>query len=376
MVIRILAVLAASVAFGCQTQAVDLHCKTQSFRQQIDGYDLVLFGTLERPKEGDDPEWTDFRITQPLRTHDSIKGMDVIRVPRKIPQPGPKDPSGYLLLGAVRDGKPDFVSGGHATVALVDYFKGILAIDAKDRVKTLRFAFDYLEHEERLISTEAFREFEEDTDDIVRTAAKGSKPEKLRKWLEGEHTWNERGALYACLLSGCGAAGDAMLIRDTITRLSSKGHWNHTDRMMIAYTILDPKAGWKFIGELIADTAGEFPARYSGLKAVRYFRVHPGVIAEKDILAALETILAQPDMADLPIDELRRWKRWELNDQIFALIDKEDFQKKFIRRSILRYALQCPDARAAKYIAEQRAVDPEGVAENEKWLAKESVAKK
>jgi hypothetical protein len=346
---------------------------TPTFREEAAGSDFVIFGKLEPAEDGDDPESTRYRITHRLKDHACIQGGEVVHIPRILPVPQAENTKGLLLFGIASKDKPDFIRGVEGTRALRDYVLTVMSFDARDRGQLLRFTFDYLNHEEKALARDAFDEFAQDTEKDVWSVAKTFTPGKLRGWLRDERTPVSRLGLYAHLLSASGTPEDSLLIHNTIHRLVVSDNGMNIDRLLIAYAILTPKEGWKYTRELIVNPASEFHKRYDGLKVIRYFKEHhSGVIAEKELIAAISDLVAQHDFADLPINNLRKWKCWELNDQIFSLTDKKEFQKKFIRRDLLRYALQCPDARAAKYVAEQRKTDPDWVANNEKWLDEEA----
>jgi hypothetical protein len=73
-------------------------------------------------------------------------------------------------------------------------------------------------------------------------------------------------------------------------------------------------------------------------------------------------------MADFGVEDLRKWKRWEMTDQILGLFDKETHDAPVVKRSILRFALQSPDKKAAEFVQAQRRRDAEWVRETEELL--------
>jgi hypothetical protein len=79
-------------------------------------------------------------------------------------------------------------------------------------------------------------------------------------------------------------------------------------------------------------------------------------------------LLPHVDMADLAIEDLRRWKQWDQTDKVLDLFDKKSHDIKFIRRSILRFALQSPSPRAAAFVREQRQRDLQWVKDTEDLL--------
>jgi hypothetical protein len=144
---------------------------------------------------------------------------------------------------------------------------------------------------------------------------------------------------------------------------------------LIGYALLDPIAGWNHVRDLARNSDSEFIVRYGCLRAARYFyQTHRGVVSSSDSLGLVASLLEQADICDLPIEDLRRWKRWEYVGRVLALDRGGDFAHPIIARAIVRFALQCPDKQAAAYVAAEREKDPARVMEIEEVL-KESEAR-
>ena len=115
-------------------------------------------------------------------------------------------------------------------------------------------------------------------------------------------------------------------------------------------------------------------ARYAALRAVRFFwENRTDVIDKKEVVAAAALLLEQADIADLAIEDLRKWQQWQCADQIIALRHKPAFNAPIIGRAILRYALSCPkNDQARQFIEEMRKKDPETVKDAEELLKLET----
>ena len=102
------------------------------------------------------------------------------------------------------------------------------------------------------------------------------------------------------------------------------------------------------------------------------------MIESKEIVAAVAQLLEQDDIADLAIEDLRKWKRWEMCDKVLGLYGRKGFDVPIIERSILRFALACPAAdcpKAAEFVATMRKRDAEKVKDVEELLQLELEAK-
>jgi hypothetical protein len=134
------------------------------------------------------------------------------------------------------------------------------------------------------------------------------------------------------------------------------------DGMLVGYTLLQPKEGWNYTQALMKDSDKEFALRYAALRAARWFHnVRTEVVDKKDVVAGVASLLDQDDIADLAIEDLRRWGCWELTDRILDLAGKKSHDIPIIRRNILRYALQSPEKRAAEFVADMRKKDAKSV---------------
>jgi len=83
-------------------------------------------------------------------------------------------------------------------------------------------------------------------------------------------------------------------------------------------------------------------------------------------------LLDHGDMADFAIEDLRKWKRWEMCDRILELFGKKSHDVNVVKRSILRFALQCPEPSARAFVDAQRRRDPNWVKDTEELLKIES----
>jgi hypothetical protein len=116
--------------------------------------------------------------------------------------------------------------------------------------------------------------------------------------------------------------------------------------------------------------------RYAALRAARFFHdFRPDVVPANQVTAAVVTLLDQKDIADLAIEDLRKWSCWDVADRVLGLYGKESHSAPIIRRAIVRYALSCPPAKSpksAEFVAARKKEDPKWVEEVEELLRLES----
>jgi hypothetical protein len=237
------------------------------------------------------------------------------------------------------------------------------------QAKRLRFFFDYLDNADQEVSNDALKEFAKADYGDYKDMAKALPPDRIVGWLKDPKTPAFRYGLYASLLGHCGKAKDADVLRDMLNdkeKLVGAG----IDGIMAAYTMLKPKEGFEFIAASVKDPKKHFMIRYNALKAVRFmWDYRPDLAKKQDMVDAVASLITQEDIADMAIEDLRKWKCWGLADQILGLRSHKVYETPIVRRAILRFALDCKTNEAcAAYVAEIRKKDPEMVRDAEELL--------
>lgn len=398
--IRSLLTLAAVVAIGSSAEACPF-CASggQTLSGEVASADFILLGTVTNSKR--DPEdfskgSTDITIETVVKPNDYLRGKKVLTIPRFLQVRGKADDNKYLVFcslynrpgdvpaSAVASGvvfaNPEFAQvdayRGESVKPdsqLAQYLKGALEVRGKDVAARLRYFFDYLDSPEIAISSDAMMEFGNADYKDVRALAEKLPADKIFGWLKDPNTPPSRYGLYGLIAGHCGKKEDAKVIRTLLD--DSKLYSSGLDGVIAGYVLLDPKAGWDYILSVVSDSKKEFPVRYAALKVLRFFwEYRPDVIPNEKVLEAMKSLASQSDMADLPIEDLRKWGRWELADFILNFADKPGHNKlPIVRRAILRFALSAPpeNKAAAAHVEKVRKEDPERVKFVEQMLKDE-----
>ena len=343
----------------------------QTLTNEINQASMVLYGTLDDAKrEGGElgEGSTKLHIETVIKKHDILAGQKTITLARYIPprEKGEK----HVIFCDVFKGKIDPYRGFavKAKSNVVSYLEGALKVKDKKIGERLRFFFKYLDDPELEVSNDALKEFANADYKDYQGMAKDLPADKIAGWLENKDTPSYRHGLYASLLGHCGTAKHAKLLRkllDDPERRATTG----VDGMLAGYVLLEQKEGWKYLKVLLNNAKKEFPTRYAALRAARFFYdQRPDVVSKKEVIAAVAQLLDQGDAADLAIEDLRRWKVWELCDKILGLRKLESHDLPIIKRCILRYALCCPMPAAVAYVKAERKKDAEAVSDAEELL--------
>jgi hypothetical protein len=344
----------------------------QTLTMEVAQADFILFGTLGNqkpdPKDpGTSKGTTDMNIESVVKSHKLVDGKKVFTIPRYVP-PDAK-PYKYMVFFNVVNGDVDPYRG--VAVAgdskLPEYIKGALEVKTKDYITRLKYFFRYLESNELEISADAYNEFAYADYKEIHELAPQLPSDTLLKWLKDPNTRASRFGLYGLLIGHSGKPEHAKELRallDDPDRKFSSG----LDGMLMGYTILDKKAGYEYILKLIGDPSSEFLVKHAGLKALRFmWEYRPDVLTKKQILDAMSVLMGHADIADMPVDDLRKWKAWEMTTTVLNLAKLESHNTLPInRRAILKFAIAASwadpkNTAAAAYVEKVRKEDPERV---------------
>ncbi len=360
--ILVIAVLLAVPATGRSPCLVFPRPQDQTLREVAAQSNFVVFVRVENnPNQHNQCDTSSLIIRDVLKDDPSIARRPVFRRPL-IPSKDARNPLTLLTFGDVFQNKPDLFYGVVGGPALADYARGLLAVVPKGDVAVLRYCFDFLDSKESAVAEDALFEFSRATPANVARAARKFEPAKVRRWLADADLPPNRLSCYSFLLGNCGERQDAALLRALLDREVKKGRTDALSRICIGYILLDPTEGWLAVRKLAERPTNNFYVRCTALVVVRFFFTERPNLAKKDLLAVISPLLDQADIADLAVADLSKWRCWDLTERVIALADKHYDQAKMerlVRRSVIRYALRCPDPRCKTFLAEQRKKDPE-----------------
>ena len=344
--------------------------------QEVNQASMVLYGTLANPQQklglqGDLSDGTtDLILEKVIKSNKFVEGKNRITLPRYIPVLG-KEKVKFLVFCDVFRGKIDpyrgmSIKGGD----MPKYLEGALKVENAPIAKRLRFFFDYLQNEDIEIANDALKEFGNTSYQDYAEMARHLPGDKVAAWLKDPKTPAYRIGLYASMLGHCSKnkEADVKLLRsfveDPEKRVSSG-----MDGVLAGYILLKPKEGLSYVRDILRNPKKEFLLRYAALRSVRFFiDSRPDMVPHDDVVEAVTQLLDQGDICDLAIEDLRKWKCWNLTARILGLRNKESHDIPIIRRSILRFALCSPTKEAKKYVEAQRKEDEQAVSDAEELL--------
>jgi hypothetical protein len=346
-----------------------------TLRQEMNQAKMVLYGTLANPRASTDPArlggTTELHILRVLKDDPIRGGRTVVELGRYLPVLDPRDPPKFLVFCEVVGGRLDPYRGKAVrSQAVLDYLLGAQALKGKSRTETLLYYFRFLSNKDATISEDAYLEFARSTDQEIGDVARRLDSAQLRRLIADKDTPPSRLGLYAFLLGACGGPKDAELLRSLIDRPTDRTT-GVLDGLLSGYISLRPAEGWDLVVRILSDRKRPFNERFAISRTLRLYHSWKPAESQKQVLRALAVMVADGDVADLAIEDLRQWKLWDLTDTILAQYGKASHNSPIVKRTITRYALCCPLPQARRFVDELRRQDPATVRDVEEALSYE-----
>ncbi len=363
--------LLATPVGACSLCGADLQA-SPTFRQEaaLPMARLILHGTIANPRAtGGLTGQTDFHIKTVLRDDPAVKGKKTLVLQRFLPVNDKDKPPHYLLFCDVEAGKIDPYRGvvirGPETV---QYVRKALALKPTETPANLEFFFRHLDDPDPEVSRDAFLEFAKANDGDIARAAPKLDPAKLRAWVKDPKTPQQRLGVYAILLGACGTDADVELLR---TLLDSKEdrYVSAADGLLGGYMQKKPREGWALLQATLADGRKPLLLRLAVLRTLRFGHGARPKESRPEVVKAMRALLAQGELADLAVEDLRRWGIWDLTADVLRSYGRKGFDSPLMKRAVIRYALTSPPTKeTTAFLAGRRAAEADVVKEVEEGL--------
>jgi hypothetical protein len=374
----IAATIAALIATKVSAWCPFCQSSGETLSQAAAASSMIIYGTPKNAKL--DPKdfaqgTTELDIDVVIKDHAILAGRKTITLHKYLPQADPKNPQKLLVFCDVYKGDLDPYRGTPFGARIVPYLQGAIALKEKSVAERLRFFFDYLNDADEPIATDALTEFGNADYKDYRPVAEKLPPEKIVGWLKDPGVPLSRLGLYASMLGHCGKPEHVKLLKEILDDPNRK-FVGGIDGVLAGLIMLSPKEGWQYLVDLVSDPKREFLVRHAALRTARFlWEYRPDVIDRKEISKAIAAMIDQPDIADMAIEDLRKWSDWAPAAKILRLLDQEGNDTLLIRRAIVRYMLRCPASAfpaAAEFVEKERKRDKQYVADAESILNQES----
>jgi hypothetical protein len=307
---------------------------------------------------------TKFAISTVLKDDKALGERKVIELPQYMPV-NAREPAQFLIFCDVFRGQLDPYRGVVITgPKAIEYVRKTLALDPRDRSAALLFYAQHFEDPDREVAADAFLEFAKAADADIGAVASKLDAGRLRRALTAPGTPPERLSVYAALLGACGTAEDAAYLARCLDDTRNERIINAYDGFLGGYISLRPAEGWKRAEAVLGDKQQPLPLRLSVLRTLRF---QMGAHAERrtDVLRCSDAVLREGDLADIAVEDLRRWKVWDRTPQILGLYQRPDGSP-VLKEAIVRFAVQAAEEKqpqALAFVAERERLEPDLVRE-------------
>ena len=341
-----------------------------TLREHFHDSKIVVQGKLKNPRF--DPSGvggtTELHLEHTLKTDPALGNGGILVLPRYLPVIG-DTPADFLVFGSFVNGKFDPVHGTPASAGVAEYLKAAAKLPQDDPVRRLTFYFGYLDAADPAVSSDAFLEFAKAPDTEILKAKAALAPTKLRKLLQDPNTPADRLGVFALMLGLCGEPTDAKLFADWIGGPSPipERFASNLGGLLAGYSLLDSKLGWLATEAILADGKRPFNERLAAIGTLRFFQATRPE-SKPAVLSCYRSIIQQGELADLAIDDLRRWKWWDLTTEILAKYEGNPPPPAVVRRGVIRYALTCPGDDTKRFLVVARGKEPKIVEDIEETL--------
>lgn len=280
---------------------------------------------------------TVYRIKQVVRG----SGKELVAVGNKITLPryrtGKKGEQ-FMLLGSkavvIEWGSPIEV-----TDTSFGYWTKAPSPDAPSS-KRLAYFVKFLESPDQMVANDAYAEFANAPYKDITAVAKLLPREKIRKWVASSETRVTRLGLYGLLIGLCGTEADAKLVEAKISEQSEEFRLG-MDGVISGYLMLMGDKGLDVIDKLkLTNPDVAFSEIYSVMQALRFmWRYGDGRIEKERLRESMRLLVDRPNLTDLVVGDLARWKDWSVQQRLMEIYGKDKFDVPSIKRAIIRYMI-------------------------------------
>jgi hypothetical protein len=339
-----------------------------SLVQEFDSAQAALYGYIANSKlEGASGGTTEFHIEKIIKNHADLPKQKMMVLHQWLPILDPKNPPRYLMFFSSAKNKLEpYIGKSLHSASMIDFLVEHQKL-RDDPKQALLFAAKHFDHADPLVAEEAFLSFAKADDRHIGQIAKKLSPEKLRKLLQTPKLESERFSMFAFLLGACGNAEDADYLR-SLLKSPNERNFKSIEGILAGYITMKPQEGWSMALDILKNEKNSLLLRYATLRTMRFFHNAKAEQFTPQILQGMGLALNQYDIADVAIQDLRKWKRWEHTKVILASYDKKSHQSPIVQNHIIRYALVCPLPEARALVERVRRQDPELVADLEEQM--------
>ena len=272
-----------------------------------------------------------------------------------------KEGGDYLIFADVGDDGLRPYSAVPLQESMIEYLDGAMKLENAPPARRLAHFYKYLDSADDDLSRDAYLEFALAPFKDVAAAAGKFDAAKTLKWLQDPNTATYRLGLYGLMVGLGGRPQDAAALKALLDN-PEKRPLTGVDGLLAGYCLLEPQAGPKHVAAVLTNVKEDFNFRYAALRAAR-FLAEEGKADKNWLLGQMATQVADRELGDLVIDDLRKAKHWGCLKKVLGVETAATTQSySMLRRAAIRFALRCPGEEAKAFVAKLQAKEPHRIA--------------
>ena len=343
-----------------------------TFTEDINAADVAVLGELvSRPQRPDTDEGeipaadiidsykTTFRIKKIYRGDDRVNsGDEVIAI-----YTGDAPVGTECLLRGIGEDDLQWAPPIPLSERAQEYVEQVLELPESGAGRLIFFE-DYLEDKDSTLRGDAFDEFARADYQALKDIRDQIDRPRLLRWIQNPEVTPSSRRLYFTMLSVCGSEEDGQLLRDMIVS-GDEAQLKGLDSLISCYLTLHGASGIDLIEEQFLRGGvfwdPEYVHTYAAIMAIRFQGQEGQVIPKERLIEALRIVLGRPELADLVIPDLARWKDWDSMGQLIEMFKNAGKKSSWVRVPIVNFLRACPLPEAKQQLEELAKIDPDAV---------------
>lgn len=220
----------------------------------------------------------------------------------------------------------------------------------------LPYFVHWLESEDPELAMDAWSEFARSQYEDVLAVRSLLDREKLRTWIACPDTSPERLGLYGMLLGLCGNQDDKQFLEDQIGMPRPEKDFRYGIEGVIGgYLLLAGEEGLEFLEESRLKPEGvPYTEHFAVMQAVQFmWSYESDVIPQPRLAMSLRHLLHQPQVREIVITNLSRWKDWEVAPELASMYNSSVADDERTREAILQFMIAMNRASASQPVPEE-----------------------
>lgn len=329
----------------------------RTISEEMNDTDIVVFAEIAETHS--DPKEQRFSQDVLLVVQEVLKGNGLIKKGDRFKIPAApifKKGDDCLVMGMMTD-EMSWTSPIQLTTRSKKYIQDVKKLPEKG-AERIQFFWNFLEDKEEFLAYDAYDEFARTPYEDIRAIKNKLDRKRLLSWLDDTEVTINRKRLYYTLLGLCGSQKDLPFLVKLLTDKEKKKRGG-MDALVACYLTLAGEKGLTLIDDrFLKQKKADYVETFAVIAALRFHGTEGKVIRQERILQSVRLLLDRPELADLVIPDLARWKDWSVLERLVKLFKDADEKSKWVRVPIIHYLKVCPKPIAAKKIEELRKVDP------------------